>query len=213
MKPGYFLVILSFLTSTIVLGQVSSKHSYFGVRAGYLRASTNITSSPEGSSLRGLAPLNSFYGGVFYQHTLPSRIAYRVELNYQQKGNEAQDQNGTVAYQRKFQYVGLTPLIGITPISGLSLLVGPEVNFYFGKKAFDRNAPLAEFGISGRVVYRHKWIGIEAGYFKGINEYNSITIKNSPIIGGDTRFNFRNQTWQVGLIFVPTMLKTGKSVN
>lgn len=213
MKLGYSLIILSLVTSTVVLGQVSSKHSYFGVRAGYLRASTDLTSSPEGSDLRGVAPLNGYYGGVFYQHNLPNRITYRVELNYQQKGNEAQDQNGNVSYQRKFQYVGLTPLIGVTPISGLSLLVGPEVNFYFGIKAFDRNAPLAEFGISGRVAYRYKWIGIEVGYFKGISKYNSVTIQNNPAIGGDTRFDFKNQTWQVGLIFVPAMLKMGKSVN
>lgn len=201
------------ITSMIALGQTTSKQSYFGVRAGYLRASTDVTSSPEGSNLTGVSPLNGYYGGLFYQHDSPNRIAYRAELNYQHKGNENQDRNGNILSQERFNYVGLTPLIGITPIPGLSLLVGPEVNVYIGKKAFNRNAPLAEFGISGRVTYRRKWIGIEVGYFKGFNEYNSVTVRNSPAVGEDIRFSFKNQTCQVGLIFVPAMLKAGKKTN
>ncbi|MBR8841101.1 MAG: PorT family protein [Stigonema ocellatum SAG 48.90 = DSM 106950] len=201
MKTAYFLMILLLVTSTVVLGQASSKQGYFGVRVGYLRASTDLTSSRNDSRLGGVAPLNSFYGGVFYQHALSRWIAYRVEVNYQQKGIENQDQDGNKLFEQKFHYVGVTPLIGFTPLSGLGFFVGPEANYYFGESAFSKNAASVELGISGRIAYRYKWIGVEASYFKSFNEYTHLDL-------GNTRFGFKNQTWQVGLIFVPAMLKS-----
>lgn len=211
MKKSQFLIGLLLAMNTVAVGQVPNKRGYFGIRMGYVRASTDLTSSQKGSSLIGVDPLNSFYGGAFYQRNLSQRVVYRIELNYQQKGNETQDRNGNVLSRQRFHYVGVTPLIGITPLSGLNLLVGPEANFYFGRTAFDRNAPAAELGISGRVAYRYKWIGIEAGYFRGFNEYNSINIVNA--VAGNTRFSFKNRTWQIGLIFVPTMLRTKENAN
>lgn len=197
---------LLLVTSTVASGQATSKQSYFGVRAGYLRASTQQTSSIPNVNLRGVAPRSSFYGGGFYQHALSRRLAYRIELNYQQKGIDNQDFDGNTLFQQKFHYVGVTPLIGLTPISGLSLFVGPEANVYLGKGTQDRNFAPIELGMSGRISYRYKWIGVEAGYFKSFNEYAHDDL-------GSTRFGFKNQTWQVGLIFAPAMLKIGKRTN
>ena len=206
MKIGYFLVSLLLMTSTVALGQATSKQSYFGVRAGYLRAYTQLTSSSPNVNLRGVGPRSSFYGGAFYQHALSRWIAYRIEINYQQKGITNQDFDGNTLFQQRFHYVGATPLIGFTPVSGLSLFVGPEVNFHLGKGAQSKNFAPVELGISSRVSYRYKWIGVEVGYFKSFNEYTHDDL-------GITRFGFKSQIWQVGLIFVPAMLKTGKSVN
>ena len=211
MKKSQFLIGLLFAINTVTVGQVPNEGGYFGIRAGYLRASTDLISSPKGSSLSGVGPLNSFYGGAFYRHNLSQRVIYRIELNYQQKGNETQDRNGNVLSRQRFHYVGVTPLIGITPVTGLDLLVGPEANFYLGRTALDRNASAVELGISGRVAYRYKWIGVEAGYFRGFNDYNSINIGNA--VTGTTQFSFKNRTWQIGLIFVPTMLKAKENAN
>ncbi|MBC3795132.1 outer membrane beta-barrel protein [Spirosoma utsteinense] len=202
---------LLLIISTVALGQATSKQSYFGIRTGYLRASTQLTNSLlnyslPSVSLAGVAPRNSFYGGVFYQHALSRWIAYRIELNYQQKGIQNQDFDGNTLFQQKFHYVGVTPLIGITPVSGLGLFVGPEANVYFGKSAWSEHASLVELGISGRASYRYKWIGVDVGYFKSFNEYTHVDL-------GNIRFGFKNQTWQVGLIFVPTMLTTRKPDN
>lgn len=197
---------LLLVTSTVALGQVTSKQSYFGLRAGYLRASTQQTSSVFNVNLRGVAPRSSFYGGGFYQHALSRWIVYRIELNYQQKGIDNQDFDGNTLFQQKFHYVGVTPLIGITPLSGLSLLVGPEANVYLGKGTQGRSFAPVELGVSGRIAYRYKWIGVEGGYFKSFNEYARDDF-------GSVRFGFKNQTWQAGLIFVPAALKTKGSGN
>ena len=206
MRKSRFITGLLLMASTVVMGQATSKQSYFGVRAGYLRASTQLTSSSPTVNLRGVGPLNSFYGGVAYQHALSRWIAYRVELTYQQKGIDNQDFDGNSLSQQKFHYVGVTPLIGIRPLSGLGLFVGPEVNFHFGKGARSGNFTPIELGMSSRFSYRYKWIGIEAGYFKSFNEYTHDDI-------GIARFGFTSQTWQVGLIFVPVILKAGERAN
>jgi hypothetical protein len=194
-----------------MLGQTPIKQNYIGVRAGYLLASTDLTTVtsialPYQIRLGGVAPLNSFYAGAFYHHTLLPWLAYRVDLNYQRKGIENQLPNGDVVFRQKFHYVGLTPLIGITPIDGLGLFVGPEANVYFGQSIWSANAAPIELGISSRVSYRYRWIGLEVGYFKGLNEYTSLNLFGA-------RFGFKNRTWQAGLLFVPAMLKKGSSSN
>jgi hypothetical protein len=131
-------------------------------------------------------------------------LAYRVELNYQQKGVELQDQNGNVVGHQKLHYAGLTPLIGITPLNGLSLLVGPEANVYLGQSVDGANygpgtTPI-ELGISSRLCYRYKWIGLELGYSQALNDYKSVDI-------GGARSTLRNHVLQAGLLFTPTLLK------
>jgi len=206
MRSVYSQFIALLLISNIVSGQATSKESYFGIRAGYLRASTNLTSSNTSYGLGGVAPRNSFYGGVFYHQNISRWLAYRTELNYQQKGIENQDYDGNVLFQQKFHYIGLTPLIGFTPISGLGFFVGPEANVHFGRSMWSNNAASIEIGVSGRVSYRYKSIGVEVGYFKGLNEYTSVDF-------GDNRFGFKNRTWQAGLLFVPKKFIKGNKVN
>ncbi|GAB3901491.1 outer membrane beta-barrel protein [Spirosoma agri] len=183
------------------------KESYFGIRAGYLKASTdvnNLTKLPYEIRLGGVAPLNSFYGGVFYHHNVSPWLAYRVELNYQQKGIELQNQNGNVVGHQKLHYAGLTPLIGITPLNGLSLFVGPEANVYLGQSVdganYGPNTTPIELGISSRLSYRYKWIGLEVGHSQALNDYKSVDIAGA-------RSTLRNRAWQAGLLFAPTLLK------
>ncbi len=186
------------------------KGNYFGIRAGYLKSSTdvdNVTKLPYEVRLGGVASLNSFYGGLFYHHNISPWLAYRVELNYQQKGVELQDQNGSVVGHQKLHYAGLTPLIGITPLKGLSLFVGPEANAYLGQSVDGANygpntAPI-ELSISSRLSYRYKWIGLEVGYSKALNDYKSVNI-------GGARSDLRNRAWQAGLLFAPALLKKSK---
>lgn len=203
MKAICLQIIGLLISSTIGFGQARSRESYFGIRGGYLRALTDLTFSPNNLHLDDLAPRNSFYGGLFYHHTIAHQIAYRVELNYQQKGLEYKDQNGNVSSQNKFHYVGLTPLIGITPLRGLSFFIGPEVNFNIRKVSAEPNARIRsiETGISGRISYRYKWIGIEAGYFKAFNEYMVLDLITA-------QSSFKNHTWQAGLFFTPDISRT-----
>lgn len=206
MKNNWFkLVGLLLLTGPVVVGQAMSKKSYLGVRAGYLQSSTTLTSqssSPYQTLLGGLAPRNTYYGGVFYHQNLRSWLAYRVEATYQLKGFTNQDQNGTMLSAQRFHYIGLTPLIGITPVTGLSFFVGPEANLFLHASSGSNPDPI-EFGISGRVAYRYHWIGLEVGYFNSFNQYLYFTANSA-------RFSFTNRTWQLGLFFVPSMLKKGE---
>ena len=205
MKNSWFkLVGLMLLASPVVFGQVKSKKSYLGIRAGYLHTSTNLTiqsGSPYQTLLGRVAPQNSYYGGVFYHHSVRSWLAYRVETNYQLKGFNSQDQNGTTLSAQRFHYIGVTPLIGITPVTNLSLFVGPEANLFLHASAGPNPDPI-ELGISGRISYRYQWIGLEVGYFNAFNQHLYL----AP---SATRFSFTNRTWQIGLLFVPTMLKEG----
>ena len=203
MKATYLQIIGLLISGTVGFGQAPSQESYFGIRGGYLRASTDLTYSPYNLQLDGLAPRNSFYGGVFYHHTVAHQIAYRVELNYQQKGLEYKDQNGDVSSRNKFHYVGLTPLIGITPLRGLSFFIGPEINVNVRKVSAEPNARIRsiETGISGRVSYRYKWIGVEAGYFKAFNDYMVLDLITA-------QSSFKNHSWQAGLFFTPVTFRT-----
>ncbi len=193
--------ILAFwlLTTTLASAQTLTKANYFGVRAGYLRASTSVTSSRSDMRFLGVAPLNSFYAGAFYQHTLSALLVYRVEINYQQKGIEYQLPNGDLVSRQKFYYASLTPLIGITPIKGVGLFVGPEANVSLGQNVRSNNAAPIEVGISSRLSYQYRWLGLEVGYFKSLNEFTFLDL--------GARFGFTNQTWQAGLSFVPGLLK------
>ena len=188
---------LLLILSQVSLGQVKNQSSYFALRAGYLQTITDVTSSRGNTFLRGMGNRDSFYGGVFYHRNIARFVAYRMELNYQQKGVESQDLSGNVLLQRRFHYAGLTPLIGITPLSGLGLYVGPEANLRVGNAPLGRNAVPIEVGISGRIAYRYKWIGVEVGYFRAFNEFAAIEL------GQDLRFGLKNRTWQVGLFLVP----------
>jgi len=209
MKTVYCKTLaLLILTVSISCAQTPAKENYFGIRAGYLKSLTdvnNITKLPYEIRLGGIAPLNSFYGGVFYHHNVAPWLAYRVELNYQQKGIELQDQNGSVVGHQRLHYAGVTPLIGITPLNGLNLFVGPEANGYLGQSVeranYGSNTTPIELGISSRLSYRYKWIGLELGYSQALNDYKSVDV-------GGAQSNLRNRTWQVGLLLVPTMLKT-----
>ncbi|AUD06497.1 outer membrane beta-barrel protein [Spirosoma pollinicola] len=204
MKTLYFqTLVLLVLMTNVTRAQVPTRPNYFGIRAGYLKASTDLTSSRNDIRLGGIAPLNSFYAGVFYHHNLSRWFAYRVDLTYQQKGIELQDQTGSIVGHQRLHYAGLTPLIGITPLKGLSLFVGPEANVYLGQSVERANygptvTPI-EFGLSGRLSYRYKWIGLEVSYFEALNEYKSVDL--------GARFGFKSRTWQAGLLFVPGLLK------
>ena len=204
MKTLYLQALtLLVLMAHVSRAQTTAKVDYFGIRAGYLKASTDLTSSRNDIRLGGVAPINSFYVGGFYHHNILSWLAYRVDLNYQQKGIELQDQNGSIVGHQRLHYAGLTPLIGITPLKGLGLFVGPEANVYLGQSAeranYGPNMTPIEFGITSRLSYRYKWIGLEVGYFEALNEYKSVDL--------GARFGFKNRTWQAGLLFVPALLK------
>jgi hypothetical protein len=182
-------------------GQSKKQLSYFAFRAGYLQTKIDLTSSRSNTYLGGIANRNSFYGGVFYHNNVTRFLAYRIELNYQQKGVENQDFSGNVLFQRRFHYVGVTPLVGITPITGLGLYIGPEANVRLGRVPLGRSENPIEVGISSRVAYRYKWIGVEVGYFKAFNKFTSIEL------GPDLQFGMKNRTWQAGLFFTPNLVK------
>lgn len=207
-----FVVLLLTVRSS-AFGQASAKTSYIGLRTGYLRTATTITASEGaknlGTKLVGIADRSSFYGGVFYHHNLGKVIAYRVELNYQQKGVQNQGPAGNLLFEQPFHYIGVTPLLGITPLSGLGVFVGPEANLRVGSvpnEAYNRPTPI-EVGISSRVAYRYKRIGIEVSYFNAFNTFNSFEV--NPIV----QFDFKNQNWQAGLFFVLSKLKKDSAPN
>ncbi|WP_420151682.1 hypothetical protein [Spirosoma sp.] len=207
------LVTLLSMLSSLAFGQISPKTNYFGLRAGYLRTATTITASQGakdyGTKLVGIADRSGFYSGVFYHHNLGKVLAYRLELNYQQKGIQNQDPAGNFLFEQPFHYIGFTPLFGITPLSKLSVFVGPEANLRVGAiPPGQNNRPTSiEAGISTRVSYRYKRIGIEVSYFNAFNTFNSFEV--NPII----RFDFKNQNWQAGLFFALSKLKKDSESN
>lgn len=199
------IVCLFAITSSLGFGQIPVKQSYFGIRGGYQRVATDVFISALGNTYttKGYAPRNTFYSGVFYQQNLSQRLLYRMELNYQQKGLEHHDQDGSTSFQKRLHYVGLTPLIGFNPITNLSLLVGPEANWLAKNSSPSptSNTRTIEVGLTARVAYRYKWIGFEVGYFRAFNEYSDLS---SPIFGT----KFKSRTWQAGLFLIPGKLNS-----
>lgn len=86
--------------------------------------------------------------------------------------------------------------------------MGPEANVYLGQSVeranYGPNATPIEFGITSRLSYRYKWIGLEVSYFEASNEYKSFNLGSGDL---GTRFGFKNRTWQAGLLLVPALLK------
>ncbi|MCX6218463.1 outer membrane beta-barrel protein [Spirosoma sp.] len=209
MKSTYLMIAcISILSANLGLGQSTGSQNYFGIKGGFQRVTTDVFISASGNtySNKGYAPRDAFYTGIFYQQGFGKRFAYRIEANYQQKGYAHYDQNSDVMYQNRFHYVGLTPLIGFYPITNLSLLVGPEVNWLVKNSVYSPYSPTpagnnrpVEVGLTARVAYRYKWIGLEVGYFNAFNEYLFL-----PGVDSDTKF--KNRTWQAGLFIIPGML-------
>lgn len=201
MRIIFFQLVILFLTlSRPTFAQAPTKLSYFGIRAGFLQTATSITRSQlgidYGAKLVGVAGRNSFYGGFFYQRHSRKLLAYRLEVNYQQKGLRKEDEEGNLLYNQPFHYIGATPFIGITPLAGLSLFVGPEANLRIASASRIYEKPTTiEMGLSGRVSYRYKWIGLEVSYFNALNYFN--TFEYNPI----HTFDLKNRTWQAGLFF------------
>ncbi|WP_245776870.1 hypothetical protein [Spirosoma endophyticum] len=169
---------------------------------GYVHSTSSLTYSQEvmsyGTNVVGVADRSGFYGGVFYQHPIGKTLAYRVELNYQKKGSNQNDQLGNYIYSLPFNYIGLTPLVGFTPLPGLGIFVGPEANLRVN--SIPPTATLSpaaiELGVSSRLSYRYKAIGVEVGYFKGLSPYYTFNL------GGPVKVDFTNQNWQAGIFIV-----------
>lgn len=202
MKVCLSLIIGFSVLCTTAFGQSPGRENYVGIRAGYLRASSQFTLLPYKIQQNNVAPRSSYYGGIFYHHNLTSWLAYRVELNYQQKGQTRRNLDGSVADQRPFNYVGVTPLIGLTPLPGLGIFIGPEANVRMNRILTDDSykAPPIETGVSSRLTYRYKWAGLEVGYFQAFNSYSTLYLPEG-------QYNYKNYTWHIGLFFVPAKLK------
>ena len=208
MKYTYLIITwLLLFSSHLVFSQTLPRIGYFSIRGGYQRVTTDIAISTIGGVYKsqGIASRSTFYGGTFYQQSLNRWLVYRLELNYQQKGLEYRDQNDKVSFQQRLHYVGLTPLIGISPLTNLSVFIGPEAN-QLVKNSYPsptNEIKSIELGLTARVSYTYKWIGLEAGYFKGFTEYLNL---NSV----DSETKFKNRSWQVGLSIIPANFKVGK---
>ncbi|MCK8495357.1 hypothetical protein M0L20_26060 [Spirosoma sp. RP8] len=83
-----------------------------------------------------------------------------MQAGYQQKEIEYQLPNSDLVSRQKFHYASLTPLIGITLINGVGLFVGPEANVSLGQSVRSTNAVPIEVGISSRLSYRYRWLGL-----------------------------------------------------
>ncbi|SOD96295.1 outer membrane beta-barrel protein [Spirosoma fluviale] len=214
MTKIYFrIVIVSLFLSCEVFGQEPTKRSFFAIRTGYVHSASNLIYSPDamnyGTNVVGVADKSGFYGGAFYQHTVGKSFAYRVDLTYQEKGSTQNDQLGNYMYSLPYNYVGVTPLVGITPVTGLGIFVGPEANLRVnsiptGSGTLTVSPTAIELGISSRLSYRYKAIGVEVSYFKGLNQYYTFNL------GGPVKVDFKNQNWQAGIFIILFQSKQNK---
>jgi len=205
MKTGFWWAwIVGVVVGNPVFGQAETKPGHVGIRAGYLRATTDVTPSQGalnyGVVLLGIGDKPGWYGGVYYHRRPERQLTYRVEANYQQKGVRNYDVAGNFSFTQPFHYLNLTPLLCLTPsrrvpFSGLKVLLGPEANLRVGAVPPGRgNKPApVELGTSGRVVYQYGRVGLEAAYFRALNEFNQF--EENPIFV----FGYKNQSWTLGL--------------
>ncbi|MBD2705787.1 PorT family protein [Spirosoma sp. BT702] len=208
MKISFVIITwLLLFSSHLAFSQTTTTPGYFGIRAGYQRVATDIAISTIGGvyNSRGIAPRSTFYGGGFYQQSLNRWLVFRLELNYQQKGLEYLDQNVKPTVQQRLHYVGLTPLIGINPLPNLSVLIGPEGNQLVKDSSPSPTNEIKsiELGLTARISYTYKWIGLEAGYFKAFTGYQNLK-------SVDFESTSKNRSWQVGLLVIPAKFKAGK---
>ena len=181
------IVLISFSTSQLW----AQEKNQFWIRAGYLNSTTSVRSSA--TILIGIPTIESkagFYAGLTYEHSLSKIFISQIGLNFQQKGYTYHKLSENIIANSVYNYIGITPMISIEPIKNFSLLLGPEMNFLVGRSSSLSASRSIEFGLTSRATYQFHRTGISVGYFKGLTPYS------------EDVFQFVNQNWQIGLIYL-----------